>query len=156
MRAGPDNLDGLLLSGVLLIAFGLIRLLAHWVRTAPTTPDPWGNEVETTLSDQVTPPVCLRCSTPQEPGAWFCPHCGTAVGPYNNLMPFVNVFSEGEVFRSGVLDRVRTGPLTLAGYVLLSFNYLVLAPVYLFLVMRHLLRRPAPEPSPSPEAVSNS
>ena len=52
-------------------------------------------------------------------------------------MPYVELFSEGEVFRNGVLDRVRLSPLTVAGYVLYSLTqYLILAPVYWFFLFR--------------------
>jgi hypothetical protein len=64
--------------------------------------------------------------TPQPSTAWFCRHCGRAVGPYNNLMPFVQIFSEGEVFRNGTCDRLRSSPLILVGYFLLSLNFLAL------------------------------
>jgi len=47
-------------------------------------------------------PVCHRCTTPYELPVWFCPVCGAAVGPYNNLMPYVRIFSIGEALRSGV------------------------------------------------------
>jgi hypothetical protein len=153
MPAETDNFGGLALSGVLLIVFGMVRLLALWVRNAPAPPDPWG-PVQATLREWQTPETCPRCSTPQDLSAWFCPHCGTAVGPYNNVMPYLNAFSQGEVFRNGVLDRMRAGPLTVAGYALISLNYLVFAPVYLFLVFRNLGRPAQSSRPPNPESVA--
>jgi hypothetical protein len=99
------------------------RLLA-WVRSAPTKPDPWDAEVEKEI--EAAPEICPHCSTPQPPTAWFCEHCGRAVGPYNNLMPYIQVFSEGEVLRNGTQDRMRKSPLIVIGYFLISFDFLVL------------------------------
>ena len=79
-----------------------------WIREAPVRPDPWDAETEQKISEPDAQEVCPHCSTPQPPGAWFCAHCGRAVGPYNNLMPYVQVFSEGEVFRNGTSGRFRT------------------------------------------------
>jgi len=141
MTGVPENLGGAVLSVILLLVFGIVRLLAGWIQSAPVTPDPWGQEAEVALAQAETLQVCHRCSAPQEPGAWFCPHCGSAVGPYNNWMPYVYVFSEGEVFRNGVMDRLRAGPLIVIGYILLSFDYLILAPIYLVLVLRNLARQ---------------
>ena len=61
--------------------------------------------------------------TPQEPEAWFCKHCGAAVGPYNNLMPFLNVFSEGEVLRNGITHRFRNRPFIAFGYFLITLGF---------------------------------
>ncbi len=110
-----------------------------WVRDSPTRPDPWDAETEQKLLDPETRETCPSCSTPQEPGAWFCEHCGRSVGPYNNLMPYVNAFSEGEVFRSGTSGSFRNRPLILAGFIVLSIStYLVFAPIYLFFLLRKM------------------
>jgi len=108
-----------------LLLFGLWRLIV-WVRDAPVTPDPWDVAVEQKLQQPETPEVCPHCLTEQPPTAWFCRRCGRAVGPYNNVMPYLQVFSEGEVFRSGTSERLRKGPLILVGYLLLSLNFLPL------------------------------
>lgn len=111
--------------------------LIVWVREAPTKPDPWDAEVEQQLLDPEIQEVCPHCSTPQLPGAWFCEHCGKAVGPYNNWMPYLNCFSEGEVFRNGVEGRFRNRPLVLAGLILISLSfYFVFTPIYLFCLIR--------------------
>ncbi len=115
---------GVAIAGLVLIAFWRVIV---WVREAPLKPDPWDAEVEQQLQEPATPEACPHCSTPQSPGAWFCPHCGRAVGPYNNLMPYVLVFSEGEVLRNGTQDRLRKSPVILIGYLLISFNFLVAA-----------------------------
>ena len=97
-----------------------------WVREAPTTPNPWDAEVERELSEPEAVEICPHCLTEQSSTAWFCRGCGRAVGPYNNLMPYVQIFSEGEVFRNGTSDRLRNSPLILAGYFLLSLNFVAL------------------------------
>lgn len=113
---------GYALGGIVLYLFW--RLVV-WVRDSPTHPDPWEAEVALKLADPETPQVCPHCSTPQPATAWFCEYCGRAVGPYNNLMPYVNIFSEGEVLRCGTGDRLRKGFLIPIGYLLISVNFLV-------------------------------
>jgi hypothetical protein len=131
---------GLAIGGLMLVA--LWRLVI-WVRDAPLKPDPWDNAVEQQLQSPDTPEACPHCSTPQSPGAWFCPHCGSAVGPYNNLMPYVHVFSEGEVFRNGVNGRFRNRTLITIGFFLvtLAINPFF-TPVYVLLLLSNL-KRPA-------------
>jgi hypothetical protein len=129
--------SGYLVLGLVIAALFLWRFIL-WVREAPGTADPWGPELEAKLRDPETALVCARCSTPQPPAQWFCEHCGSAVGDYNNYMPYVHVFSEGEVLRNGVSDRIRLSALTIAGFLLLSLNlYLVAAPVYWYFLIRN-------------------
>jgi|SRR5580765_2086584 len=117
--------------------FSFWRLL-RWIRSAPVKPDPWDEATEAAVQAEDAVPVCHHCLTPARPDQWFCEHCGCAVGPYNNMMPFLNVFSEGEVFRNGVFAHVRRTPLTVFGYLLGSLaNYLIFAPVYWFFLFRH-------------------
>jgi len=120
---------GLALGGLALLA--LWRLIV-WVRDAPVRPDPWDAEVGEKLSDPEAVEVCPHCLTEQPPTAWFCKKCGRAVGPYNNLMPYVCIFSEGEVFRNGVAGRFRHRTLVLIGFILISLStYFVFALIYL-------------------------
>ena len=124
--------------GIAIVVGYFFWRLIVWVRNSPPTPNPWDAEVDAKLEDPQTHQICPHCSTPQEPGAWFCDHCGSAVGPYNNLMPFVNCFSQGEVFRNGSFGRYRHRPLILAGFILISLtSFLILAPVYIFFVIRN-------------------
>ena len=125
------------------LAFGgiLAVLLIAWVRSAPLTPDPWDAETDKKLSEPEIEQTCTYCSTPQKNDAWFCPHCGSAVGPYNNMMPYLWIFSQGEVLRNGADGKVRLGPVTVIGYLLYAFqSYVFLAPVYLFRLFKNLAR----------------
>lgn len=140
LAASDPNLiiAGLATGGLVLAA--LWRLVI-WVGNAPVKPDPWDNAVEQKLQEPDTPEACPHCSTPQQPGAWFCPHCGRAVGPYNNLMPYVQVFSEGEVFRNGTSGQFRNRPLILIGYFLISLGmFSVFAPIFWISLLQNFKR----------------
>jgi hypothetical protein len=138
--ASDPNLiiGGLAVGGLALYAvWGLIE----WVRKAPVRPDPWDAETERKLSEPDAVEVCPHCLTEQSSTAWFCKKCGSAVGPYNNLMPYVHVFSQGEVFRNGVAGRFRNRPLVLVGFILISLpTYFVFLPVYLFVLLANWRR----------------
>lgn len=125
MAAASDSnmLIGGLAVGALLMAAAW-RLII-WVRDAPLTADPWDAEVEKKLQEPETAEICPHCLTELPPTAWFCQRCGRAVGPYNNMMPYLQVFSEGEVLRSATCDRLRSSPLILIGYFLLSLSFLL-------------------------------
>ena len=134
----------------LLFLVGLWQLIV-WVREAPIKPDPWDAEVEQKLSEPEAVEICPHCLTEQPPTAWFCSHCGKAVGPYNNLMPFLNVFSEGEVLRNGTSGRFRNRPLVLIGYFLITLGINpFFAPVYWFFLLTNL-KRPHSEQEPVEE-----
>jgi hypothetical protein len=61
------------------------------------------------------------------------------VGPYCNYLPFVYIFSQGEVLRAGVTERIRHSPLIVIGFVLLSLVMCaVAAPIYWFFLFKHL------------------
>jgi hypothetical protein len=142
----PDLFVAQIAIGGLVLA-GFWRLIV-WVRNAPIRPDPWDAEFEQKMQDPDTPETCHHCSTPQPPGAWFCSHCGRAVGPYNNLMPYVQVFSEGEVFRNGTSGRFRNRPLILVGYFLISLGmFSFFAPIYWISLLMNLKRPDRPQKS---------
>ena len=128
--------------GVLLAASTAGIVLGRLIKSVaetPLTPDPWGAEIERKINQPEAVEVCHHCGTPQSSTAWFCPHCGVAVGPYNNLMPWVLVFSQGEVLRNGVIEKMRINALTMAGYFLYSLvSYLVFAPVFWVFLYRNL------------------
>lgn len=139
---GPHDVIGL---GALPIGMFIAGLVAWrivvWIRNAPLRPDPWDAAIEQGVHDHGAVLVCHRCFTPVSPAGWFCEHCGSAVGPYNNVMPYVRVFSEGEVFRNGVTDRLHVSSLIVIGYVLYSLiSYIVFAPVYWFFLFKNLKR----------------
>jgi hypothetical protein len=140
---------------VFLVLAGMWRFII-WVREAPQKPDPWDAEVERRLDEPEAVEICHHCFNPQTPNAWFCEHCGSAVGPYNNMMPYLNVFSEGEVLRNGATDRLRHNPLIIAGYLLVSLNvYAVFAPIFWFFLFKNLKRPREENMGPQPEGVSS-
>jgi hypothetical protein len=140
MTSDPDRLIGEV--GLAVLALGFLWRFFDWVVQTPTSPDPWDKEIEKALHEPEAVEVCHRCFDPVTGGSWFCEHCGCAVGPYNNLMPYINVFSEGEVLRNGVNDKPRKNTLIVVGYLLVSLNlYLVFAPVYWILLFRNLNRQ---------------
>jgi hypothetical protein len=150
-----------MISGLSVVVGGTItamvgqRLIA-WIANCPCTPDPWGTEVENEINRPDATEVCHHCSAPQSPTAWFCPHCGNAVGPYNNLMPYVRIFSEGEVLRNGVNNKLRRNSLIVFGYFLVSLGcYFLIAPVYWFFLVRNLKnpREEKPEGNPLTPSV---
>jgi hypothetical protein len=122
---------------------GMVALLFWrvivWVREAPAQPDPWDAETDKKLSEPETTQACHHCSTPQNSSDWFCPHCGSAVGTYNNLMPYVMIFSEGEVLRNGIHQRFRNRPLVITGFALMALGMNpFLIPVLVILLVRTL------------------
>lgn len=134
--------------GVGFLALAVLWWLIVWIREAPVKPDPWDAGVEQKLSEPETVEVCPHCLTQQPPTAWFCEYCGKAVGPYNNLMPFLNVFSEGEVLRNSTTGRMRNRPLILIGNILIILGINpFFAPIYWFCILFNLnrsLREPEP------------
>jgi len=137
--------------GLGVLALAVFWRLIVWVREAPPTPDPWDAEIEQKVQEPEAQEICRRCLTPQEPGAWFCRHCGVAVGPYNNLMPFLNVFSEGEVLRNGVGGRFRNRPFILIGYFLITLGiFPFLAPIYWLSLLLNWKRPSEPQESADP------
>ncbi len=138
-----------------LVILGICGLAIYrvvlWLMEAPRTPDPWGDEIDKTLNEDEAVPLCHHCLTPQEHNGWFCPECGATVGPYSNYLPYVNIFSQGEVLRAGVTERLRRSPLIVIGYVLLSLGlFTLVAPVYWVFLFKNLRHDVRPEPDASP------
>jgi|SRR4051812_41098202 hypothetical protein len=124
---------------------GALYGFGRWVMIGKPSPEPWGPEVDAAVHQPEAVPICHRCFAPQDPESWFCPECGAAEGRYNNYLPFINIFSEGEVFRAGVSDNIRPSFLTIGGYLLLSASaYFVFAPVYWYFLFKNLNRHAGP------------
>jgi hypothetical protein len=122
----------------LLCCFRLGLALKDWVHGLPIKPDPWDAEITEKLKQPDCVPVCHHCFTPQMHDKWFCPECGTAVGPYNNCLPYVNIFTQGEVLRNGVRNHLTRSFLTLIGYLLFStVEYWFFAPIYWYFFFRN-------------------
>lgn len=121
-----------------ILAVRLCRFLEGW-KIKPT--HPWPEELDEAVNSPESELLCSRCFTPQKGDAWFCPKCGAAVGPYNNTMPFLPIFSTGEVLRAGTGSKLKRTPLTTIGYVLVSSSeYLIFAPLYLYRFVRNWQR----------------
>ena len=112
----------------------LSRIRDWWVHTPP---DPWDAEIDVSVRRDDAVMVCHRCCEPREFPRWFCPNCGAAIGPYNNVLPYIYVFSIGEVVRSGVGPHARFTPLTLSGYA--AVGLLQYQPLAILYVIRLVL-----------------
>ena len=135
---------------------GLVQFV-RWLFSGPKTPDPWDECLTLAVDETESLPVCHRCMTEHSLLAHFCPQCGAAVGEFNNLLPFEQLFSEGEVLRNGTNTRMPPTFLRIAGYFLLSIAaYAFFAPVYWFFLIRNFMRRPElalPADGTSPPAL---
>ena len=136
--------------GVLAVVFlGATGVYAfiRWLLTGPRPADPWDEEVAAALESDEAVPLCHRCLTPQSPAADFCPHCGATVGQYTNWLPYPYIFSVGDMLRLGVAGQFHRTVLTVGGFILFSLaEYLVFAPLYWVLLIRHRSERPPPLP----------
>jgi hypothetical protein len=136
------TIEGLVIvGGLVAVIYGFFRWLGN---TRQLPPEPWGAEIEHLVQDPETPALCHHCLTPHAHDARFCPECGAAVGLYNNYLPFVNVFSEGEVLRAGVTNRMKPSLLIILGYLCYSsIRYLIFAPIYWYFFFGNLRRHQA-------------
>lgn len=99
---------------------------------------PWPEELNEEVQQSDSHAVCPHCFTPQEQYGWFCPECGTAVGPYNNIMPYIYIFSVGEGARAGVGNKLKWSPFNTCLLVIFGFmEYLIFAPFYWFRIYRN-------------------
>jgi len=137
MNRDPDHLIGGI--GLAILMVGLLWRFFDWFRKPATSADPWGEEIEKAVHEPEAVEVCHRCLDPVPPNAWFCEHCGCSVGPYNNWMPYLSVFSQGEVLRNGVDDKLPRNALIVAGYLFFSIlMYSFFAPIYWIFLFRNL------------------
>jgi hypothetical protein len=148
MQDDPNHIpDGALM----LVAFGITLVvwrLVRGVQEAPIRPDPWDSDVEDSLQASEAVPVCHHCFTPQFEHSRFCQECGSSIGAYNNLLPYVNLFSIGEAFRTGTSGKYRITPVTVIGFLFWSSTeYHIFAPVYWYFWYRNfkLISKAHPE-----------
>ncbi|HMC26872.1 MAG TPA: hypothetical protein VKM56_03650 [Verrucomicrobiae bacterium] len=131
----------IILVGLILVA---IRVWT-WFRAGTARPDPWDSDVAYAIEEESAEPLCYHCLAPQKQIRWFCPECGTAVGPYNNYDPYLGVFSEGQLLRTGVLDQLPRRALIIIGYVILPFAFFaIFAPIYWYFLFRNLSQSRTP------------
>jgi hypothetical protein len=131
------------------------RIRAWW--RSCDKPDPWPGELDVAVRSPDAIPVCHHCTTPCDLPVWFCPSCGAAVGPYNNVMPFITNFSVGEALRSGVGPEANFTPFETTAYVAVGLmEYTVFAPIYfiqLYRNYRRLKRKLDTETQPPPATI---
>jgi len=142
-----------------LVILGICAMAVYrfvlWVMEAPRTVDPWGKEIDEVMNRDEAVPVCHHCFTPQLHNGWFCPECGAIVGPYCNYMPYLYIFSEGEVLRAGVTERIGRRPLVVTGYILFSLGmFAIAAPIYWFFLFKNLTRSPNGQATPMPPTIA--
>ncbi len=114
------------------------RFRIWWLKTPP---NPWPEELDEAMEKTDSKMICPRCSTPQSDRAWFCPKCGAAVGPYNNTMPFLYIFSTGEMLRAGTGSQLKKSPLVFVGFFWVGLTqYLLFAPLFLYRFIRNWYR----------------
>ncbi len=116
------------------------------------TPDPWPEDMDVAVREDDALPVCHHCATPFEDQGWFCPSCGAAVGPYNNVMPYIRIFSQGEALRSGVGPEAHFTPYRAVAYMAIGLaEFGLFAPVYYFRLYRNYRRLQKQDEQPAPE-----
>jgi len=137
------------------VVIGLVCIrLWIWFRRGTPSPDPWGSEVAESMEQETAEPLCYHCLAPQKDERWFCEECGAAVGPYNNYDPYAQIFSQGQLFRTGVLDRIPRRPVVIIGYLIVPLTvFSIFAPIYWFFFIRNLTATtPIVPDAPAPQA----
>ncbi len=122
MKPMPDTppSSGAVIAALAVVAL-VVVLIIRWIRRAVPRPDPWGEEIERAVQEEDAVPLCPHCLAPQESDTWFCPACGSSIGPYNNVNPYLYAFSLGDLFRNGTTGWAAARPLVILGFLLLSF-----------------------------------
>ena len=115
------------------------RLSAWW---HPPLEYPWPAELNDEVNQPESHAVCPHCFTPQQGTEWFCPECGAATGPYNNVMPYIHIFSVGEGARAGVGSKLKWSPFNICLLIVFGFiEYMLFAPVYWLRLYRNWKRQ---------------
>ncbi len=137
----PEKLVGVL-AVIGLLGFVIWKTVREWFQ-APTTPDPWDDQVKAELARDDAVPLCHHCLTPHSEAVDFCPDCGAAVGKYTNWLPYPQLFSVGHVLRIGTFGKFKRTPMTILGFWLFSLGeYLFFAPIYWFILLKNLAHNP--------------
>jgi hypothetical protein len=137
---------------MVLVVFALVCVWGwNWLRAGTPSPDPWDSQVAESMEQETAEPLCYHCLAPQKDERWFCQECGASVGPYNNYDPYAQIFSQGQLFRTGVLDRIPRRPVVIIGYIIVPVTvFFIFAPIYWFFFIRNLTA-PTPVLPDAPE-----
>lgn len=126
------------------------RLLRNYF-TNTRSPDPWSGDIDRETRKRSAIPICTNCLSPQFGHHWFCPNCRFPSGNFVHVMPYLYLFTLGEVLRRGVTGPPEKGAFRKLGLVILSFqSYAVFAPIYWFWMVRKSIGKPICE-SDKPE-----
>ncbi len=143
MTRDPDRLIGEI--GLAVLALGFLWRFIVWIGQLPCVCRTRGTKKSKKhCTNLKRVEVCHRCNKPVPPGSWFLRALWLRVVGLlsNNLMPYVHVFSEGEVLRNGINDKLPQNALIVSGYLLVSLSmYLVFAPIYWVFLFRNLKRQ---------------
>jgi len=127
------------------VAVAAVLTLVTWIRrlASKSTPDPWPQEVDEAVRNREAVPICLSCLYPQRERSWLCPNCGFPAGDFVTLMPYLQNFAIGELFRRGVMGPPETSIGRNALLTLLSLGeYGFFAPVYWYWMIRKAIGKP--------------
>jgi hypothetical protein len=119
--------------------------LVTWIRrlASKSTPDPWPQEVDEAVRNREAVPICLSCLYPQGERSWLCPHCGFPAGDFVTLMPYLQNFAIGELFRRGVMGPPERSMGRNSLLTLLSLGeYGFFAPIYWYWMIRKAMGKP--------------
>jgi hypothetical protein len=119
----------------------LARALRRWWNSGFV--DPWPKEIDEAVRRPDAEPVCLNCLMPQERHFWFCRECGHPGGEYLTVMPYLHIFTIGELMQRGVVGPPERRFWVTCGFVVVStMEYTIFAPLYWFWMLRRALGRP--------------
>jgi hypothetical protein len=126
------------------VAVVVYFLARRFRESAVKTPvDPWPAEIDLAVRNAHSVPLCTNCLYPQTGSPWFCPHCAFPTGHFVPLMPYLQLFVMGEVFRRGVIGPPEKGFGRKAFLVVLSSGqYSLFAPLYWFWMWRRACGKP--------------
>ncbi len=119
----------------------LVRWILELLRDIP--PDPWPAELDQAVRRRDATPVCVECLSPQDARGWFCPHCGFPTGEYVPVLPYLYIFSWGELLRRGVTGPPDRNLGRVLGFAVFSMTqYSLFFPIYWFWLIRKCFGKP--------------